>query len=219
VAELQRRGLNDQESFWLARRRVGQPKQLGEEFVKADPAKVWRERAFWIALGLLVTQLWVQITQTIWYVAILPTFKTYLGGHDHLLLDFVLFYTPFLTASDLENILRNPVSYPIFMLLPMIWLIVVLSRGRAGRTTSFIQILFRSRQRFVFIIAALFAAHYAWVLYSAFQKAEQLATRAPTLPRDEVFQRIFASSILPIALIVLIAWLMPVQNRKTYQQV
>jgi hypothetical protein len=53
VAELQRRGLNDEESFWLARRRVGQPKQLGEEFVKADPAKVWRERVFWMAISLV----------------------------------------------------------------------------------------------------------------------------------------------------------------------
>ena len=53
VAELQRRGLNDEESFWLARRRVGQPKQLAEEFVKANPAMVWRERVFWMAISLV----------------------------------------------------------------------------------------------------------------------------------------------------------------------
>jgi hypothetical protein len=51
IAELQQRGLNEEESFWLARRRVGQPQQLGEEFAKADPAKVWRERVFWMAAG------------------------------------------------------------------------------------------------------------------------------------------------------------------------
>ena len=39
IAGFQQRGLNDEESFWLARRRVGQPPKLGEEFVKADPAK------------------------------------------------------------------------------------------------------------------------------------------------------------------------------------
>jgi hypothetical protein len=53
VTELQQRGLNDEESFWLARRRVGQPEHLAEEFVKADPAKVWRERVFWMALSLV----------------------------------------------------------------------------------------------------------------------------------------------------------------------
>src|SRR5476651_615803 len=41
ITGFQHRGLNDEESFWLARRRVGQPQQLGEEFVKADPAKIW----------------------------------------------------------------------------------------------------------------------------------------------------------------------------------
>src|SRR6266566_9681761 len=66
VAELQRRGLNDEESFWLARRRVGQPQQLGEEFVKANPAKAWRERIFWMALGIIV--FW-QLTQILHFAA------------------------------------------------------------------------------------------------------------------------------------------------------
>jgi hypothetical protein len=57
IAGFQQRGLNDEESFWLARRRVGQPQQLGEEFVKADPAKAWRERVFWMALGIVFWQL------------------------------------------------------------------------------------------------------------------------------------------------------------------
>jgi len=53
IAGFQQRGLNDEESFWLARRRVGQPQQLGEEFVKANPTAVWRERVFWMAAGTL----------------------------------------------------------------------------------------------------------------------------------------------------------------------
>jgi hypothetical protein len=40
IAGFQQRGLNDEESFWLARKRVGQPPQLGEEFVKADPTRL-----------------------------------------------------------------------------------------------------------------------------------------------------------------------------------
>src|ERR1039458_8031824 len=51
IAGFQQRGLNDEESFWLARRRVGQPQLLGEEFVKADSAAIWRERAFWMVLA------------------------------------------------------------------------------------------------------------------------------------------------------------------------
>src|SRR5450631_2113639 len=48
IAGFQQRGLNDEESFWLARKRVGQPKQICEEFVKANPTAVWRERIFWL---------------------------------------------------------------------------------------------------------------------------------------------------------------------------
>ncbi len=61
IIGFQQRGLNDEESFWLARRRIGQPQQLGEEFVKADPAKAWRERIFWMALGMIVFLLLTQI--------------------------------------------------------------------------------------------------------------------------------------------------------------
>ena len=58
VAELQRRGLNDEESFWLARRRVGQPQQIADEFAKADPANGWRERLLWVATAFLAWRLW-----------------------------------------------------------------------------------------------------------------------------------------------------------------
>jgi hypothetical protein len=53
IAGFQQRGLNDEESFWLARKRVGQPKQLVEEFVKANPTAIWRERVFWMAVSLV----------------------------------------------------------------------------------------------------------------------------------------------------------------------
>jgi hypothetical protein len=53
LAELRRRGLNDEESFWLARRRTGQPAQLAEEFVKTSPTEVWRMRVLWMAIGLV----------------------------------------------------------------------------------------------------------------------------------------------------------------------
>ncbi|HTX22905.1 MAG TPA: permease prefix domain 1-containing protein, partial [Candidatus Aquilonibacter sp.] len=53
IAGFQQRGLNDEESFWLARERIGQLRQLGEEFVKANPTAVWRERVFWMTISLV----------------------------------------------------------------------------------------------------------------------------------------------------------------------
>ena len=58
VAELHKRGLNDEESFWLASRRLGRPERLNEEFAKADSTKIWRERAFWMLLAILAVSLW-----------------------------------------------------------------------------------------------------------------------------------------------------------------
>jgi hypothetical protein len=51
MAELRGRGLNEEESFWLAQRRIGQPQQLAEEFHKVDVVNVWRERIFWFWLA------------------------------------------------------------------------------------------------------------------------------------------------------------------------
>src|SRR5690242_9774789 len=53
LAELQARGLNNEEAFWLARRRLGEPQLLSEEFEKADPAGAWRDRVFWMSTGIL----------------------------------------------------------------------------------------------------------------------------------------------------------------------
>ena len=54
IAELRQRGLNEEESFWLARRRIGPPQQVAKEFEKADPAGIWRQRMFWMCLGLFL---------------------------------------------------------------------------------------------------------------------------------------------------------------------
>ncbi|HXF09701.1 MAG TPA: permease prefix domain 1-containing protein [Desulfuromonadaceae bacterium] len=58
MTELRQRGLNDEESFWLACHRVGRPQPLAEELEKANPGKIWRERVFWMVLAYLVISLW-----------------------------------------------------------------------------------------------------------------------------------------------------------------
>jgi len=62
ITEFQQRGLNDEESFWLAGRRIGQPQQLSDEFEKANSTRVWRERMFWLALGIISWQLTLILT-------------------------------------------------------------------------------------------------------------------------------------------------------------
>jgi len=58
IAGFQQRGLNDEESFWLARRRVGQPEKVGEEFKKANSTINRRESVFWVAFVVLAVPMW-----------------------------------------------------------------------------------------------------------------------------------------------------------------
>jgi len=214
TAELRQRGLNDEESFWLARRRVGQPQQLSEEFAKADPARVWRERVFWIVLGLLVVHLWLGTAAYIWGIVIRPITTNFLT-HNHLLPEWILFYLPFLSAGNLNGILGGQFVYMLFILLPMIWLVVLLAQGRMSRVASAIQFLFRSRRRFVFVSAALFLIHYLWFLYVLLGYAEQTASVPGNPSVDFVIQSFFARSLLPVALVALIAWLLPTGKSPT----
>ncbi len=52
ITDLHGRGLSEDESFWLAQRRIGRPEKIAEEFEKTDPGKMWQERAFWMAIAL-----------------------------------------------------------------------------------------------------------------------------------------------------------------------
>jgi hypothetical protein len=108
IAGFQKRGLNDEESFWLARRRVGQPQQLGEEFVKADPAKVWRERILWIAVGT------VGCYELTTGQDVLSNLLDPFGRHTGAWLYLGLFVVPCLTLVGLTLMVRyNRVSRPL----------------------------------------------------------------------------------------------------------
>jgi hypothetical protein len=56
IAALQARGLDLRESFLVATLRLGDPAELAGQFTAADPAGVWRNRIFWMVVGLLVAQ-------------------------------------------------------------------------------------------------------------------------------------------------------------------
>src|ERR1039458_6935167 len=58
IAGFQQRGLNDEESFWLARRRIGQAQQLVPEFVKANTTKIQWQTRLLVALVTTVVPVW-----------------------------------------------------------------------------------------------------------------------------------------------------------------
>jgi len=54
VAELAARGLTEAEAFLVARRRFGDGRVVRAEFERANPARVWDDRAVWMVVGVML---------------------------------------------------------------------------------------------------------------------------------------------------------------------
>jgi len=197
ITGFQQRGLNDEESFWLARRRVGQPQQLGEEFVKADPAKVWRERAFWIVLMLSIVKLWFTTSDYL-----LRQINSAIWSH-HLAAPFEWLYEFNIPLFDFYLTLLN--------YFPILCLLFFLAQGRMDWVGRLFQFIFRSRLQFVLTALALvlvfdFYSDYSTVGVMAWPRA---------LWFFQYCSNFLFNQICLLSFIFLIAWLMPTQNRKT----
>jgi len=215
IAGFQQRGLNDEESFWLARRRVGQPQQLGEEFVKVDPAKIWRERILWAAIILLAIRLWSGISSVAWAIFHVTT-PHFLNNYYFVspFPDWVRFYLPLPSNIDLYALLFSPSSRIVFnflSLLPVLGIALLLSRGRLNKGFSWMQFFFQSRRRFLFVSATLFLFYFLLLANSLLRYESQPNGPSATL----VIMANLMSLLYPAILIAMIAWLLPAQNRKT----
>ena len=149
IAGFQQHGLNDEESFWLARKRVGQPQQIVEELVKADPTKVWRDRAFWIMIVLFAFQLWNKVSPHLWEKIAFPHWN----HHDISTLH---------SASWLDHVILSSngvLSYALFQtlcnILPIFCFVILFAKGRMNWPSRAFKFIFRSRSQFVLMSLAI----------------------------------------------------------------
>ena len=202
IAGFQQRGLNDEESFWLACKRVGQPAHLGEEFVKADPAAVWRERVFWALVILLVLQIWNVACAYLWRIIILPAPIT-----D---------YFP----AWLER-LRGSVFYTLAYVIPIFAFVAFLARGGLNHLIRSFQFLFPSRFRlilaaFILVLALHFFDKSGGLLWIGMGRSEGVwTTTASGNWISQYCTDLLFTESLPLTFVVLITWLMPPQNQTT----
>ena len=188
IAEFQQRGLNDEESFWLARWRIGQPKILGEEFEKADPAKVWRERIFWMVLAYLVISLWGMTVN-----GIFPNLFRFVGPDPRRML------------------IANAFDY-LFHLAPLIVFAVLLAKGKC---LSYFQkrfAYFSTRRRLAVAAMSWILINATLLIFPRF------GTLTPEIHQMmlwSLLSSVLFIMIFPLVLVVLLLWLMPTQNRKT----
>jgi hypothetical protein len=208
-ADLKSRGLKDDEAFWLARRRVGNLKQLAEEFDKADPNKVWRDRLFWMTFTLLLIRLWGSLINSVLGSFYLP------GGFpkrvEDVLPQWVLFYLPnglreFHYAPYFQGLIQT-IS---FLLIPA--LVIFVLRGKVELARSCWKFASKTRLRFVSLIMLLTVIDSAisnllWNALTAEKYHRILFTFYP-------FEVFYTCSLIALAV-----WLIPIQNQKTLKKV
>ena len=186
VMELRQRGLNEEESFWLARRRVGQPQQLGEEFVKVDPAKVWRERVFWMLLAIFLSGTLGNLANSI-VLALVPVNSNSTAG-----------------AAETQLALLLLAS-----LIPIV-IAVSLAKGKLVALFSKLTLLVDNRRRLATaaIICIALSSLIKIAAYASFYSRMHVHSAHVLLPG-------LVSAIYPLIIALLLVWLMPPQNRKT----
>jgi hypothetical protein len=200
VAELQRRGLNDEESFWLARRRVGPPQQLGEEFRKADPARVWRERVLWTAIAFFAINLWGEIASGLWGA---------FGPANPLLTNRG---APGRALWTVHQLMRQ-----LVVDLPVAWLAISFARGRFGTKSAAWFSLLRSRKRFVLAaVISLLAARAFWSLCSVLEMAKINGIRSNDFSLLDFLSP--PTFLWQAMLIAIIAWLLPAEESPTLKR-
>ena len=182
IADLQKRGLSNEESFWLARRRVGQPSQLSDEFAKADATNVWRERVLWMALALLAINLWGSSLNSI--TALIFAILTKIQPSR-----------PSSNGAYFELI------HILFMWIPILAGCVWLATRRVNYRGKRWEKLFSSNLRFATVAAV-------WMLINSSIILWVLANQVYHLGIN-LWTNLLASLVWPASLTGLLIWLMP----------
>jgi hypothetical protein len=197
IAGFQQRGLNDEESFWLACKRVGQPPQLGEEFVKVDPAAIWRERVFWMAFAFVLIDIWKTFTDDLF------AFITNLFNKHY--------------SIPIVHSMAIPLSYSCFTILSVlfvVWFSFYLAKGRTLQWRFYSGFIFQSRLRFLFVFLTLLFASYVFEAFNFWPNLQQASVSRAGIIQVILWNTCFHIS-LPLSLLTVCVWLIPTHSQKT----
>ena len=82
ISLLHSRGLSIAEAFAIATRRLGSERQLSAEFAKANPQRLWTERAMWMVTGVLMAYAVSVVTSPVTTIVMKCTIWSGLNGHQ-----------------------------------------------------------------------------------------------------------------------------------------
>jgi hypothetical protein len=196
-AEVKARGLSEEESFWLARRRVGQTQQLVTEFIKADPTQIWRDRVFWMTVALLAYSSWSYLT-SVTINAVIMMIGNWRSSHFHEGSNYWFGMNPVVSALFLAA----------FRLLPFCCLAFLLLKGRLNKDSRFVS-FFCSRRNFAIVFASAIGFNSFWPLGGWwYQSLYESQRQIPNLPINTVIRStaVHINSIWPGTFISVLVW-------------
>ena len=201
IAQLRKLGLPEEEAFWLARRRLGLPQEISNEFVKENPAKIWRDRLLWIGIAVLGLQLWESIcfslTSPLVLVAMaLNSVPPWLDG-----------------LRQMNSLIGNELIYSI----TAIWFAIQIRRCRMGWLLSVWEFLCVSRVRFLSVAIPLVLFLFSLENFSILPFGEFVGNArnddlVPTHTFRDFGYMFLVNGISPLAMVGFIAWLIPARE-------
>ena len=205
LAGFRQRGLSDEEAFWLARRRVGQPAQLGEEFFKANPLAVWRERLFWMAAALLTYFIWSNLAEML---SILVTNQIF---------DWL---SPYRQAGLVSWLMQSSVisvgSQLVLRYVPLILAAIFVATGRI-KWNALLRGFLGNRGLVAALCTGLILLH-EWLMYNGYNFGRRhIHTTAEHMSGPVLFLNLAYNVFWPLVLTAVTVWLMPAPNRKSAQ--
>lgn len=75
IATLKEKGLSSEESFWVAKNRIGPISSLQDEFGKVNPMEIWENRVMWMVIGVLAIGAIGTVASMIKFVAMFGIIK------------------------------------------------------------------------------------------------------------------------------------------------
>jgi hypothetical protein len=201
-AELKVRGLSEEESFWLARRRVGQTQQLAAEFVKADSTQTWRDRVFWMAVALLAYSSWSYFTTTM-TVFVFNAFSNWNAHQSHNGSDYWFGVNPVVSGLFMAA----------FRLLPFCCLAFLLLKGHMDKDSRLVA-FFRSRRNFAIVFVSVIGFNSWWSLNRSYESLKHTANLpiGAVVHSSPIWINLILLDIWPLILMALALWLLPVEK-------
>jgi hypothetical protein len=187
VADLRGRGLSDEESFWLAKKRIGRPEKIAEEFEKMNPDRIWREQAFWMVIAVLAFYLWVDLGACVQFHHWSTNFWERLFIYPKMLINF----------------------------LPAILLPILLARGRGVKIVTAFAAIFKTRWHFAASVILFIAITQIWQAFEDYHfRIEEDGGRAQFHTLDGFWLDQFTHAGAPLILLAAVIGLLPKQNQQ-----